>query len=135
MWPRAVFYTKALNEENGRKQNLGRQLDFLQRGGVYVLYRDDVPCYVGKAQKLRRRLHHWATNPRSKNFRFWNYFSAFVIDDSTLRNVIEAVLIAALPTADNGARPKLKNAKMPPEVARLLRLAYGGTSHQVSPDI
>jgi hypothetical protein len=43
MWPRAVFYTKALNEISGRQRSLAKELEFLQRGGVYVLDRDDIP--------------------------------------------------------------------------------------------
>jgi hypothetical protein len=126
MWPRAVFYTKALNEESGRERNLAKELEFLQRGGVYVLYRNDAPYYVGKADKLRRRLHLWATKPSSPHFHFWNYFSAFAVDDPRKRNELEGVLIAALPTANNGAKPKLKSARLPTEVKDLLRQAYGG---------
>jgi len=92
MWPRAVFYTRALNEESRRKRNLGKELEFLQRGGVYVLYRDDTPYYVGKADMLRKRLHLWATRPSAAHFHFWNYFSAFAVDDPKLRGELEGVL-------------------------------------------
>lgn len=126
MWPRAIFYNEALNPENGRKTNLAKQLDFLQRPGVYVLYRDDTPYYVGKAQKLRRRLQLWATKANSPHFHHWNFFSAFAIDDPTHRNELEGVLIAALPSANNGAKPKLKNAPLPKVVRDLLLEAYGG---------
>ena len=126
MWPRAVFYNKALSPESGRKTNLARQLDFLQRPGVYVLYRDDTPYYVGKAQKLRRRLHLWATKPSSPHFHHWNFFSAFAIDDPAKRDELEGILIAALPTANNGAKPRLKKAPLPKVVKDLLLEAYGG---------
>jgi hypothetical protein len=127
MWPRAVFYTKALNQQTGRDRNLGKELAFLQRGGVYVLYRDDTPYYIGKAGKLRRRLHMWATKPSSPHFHFWNYFSAFAVNNAQKRNELEGVLIAALPSAANSAKPKLKSAGLPREVKDLLRQAYGGT--------
>ncbi len=130
MWPRAVFYTKALNPESGRERSLGRELEFLQRGGVYVLYRDDTPYYVGKAEKLRRRLHLWATEPSSPHFHFWNYFSAFAVDDPKRRDELEGVLIASLPSANNGSKPKLKSAGLPKEVKDLLRHAYSGTAQK-----
>jgi len=43
MWPRALFHMKqgkAVLEEN------------LNKPGVYILYRDDVPYYIGKTKKL-----------------------------------------------------------------------------------
>ena len=126
MWPRAVFYTKALNLESGRERNLAKELEFLQRPGVYVLYRDDTPYYVGKAQKLRSRLNLWANNPSSPHFHHWNFFSAFAVDEAKRRDELEGVLIAALPTANNGAKPRLKRARLPKEVKDLLRQAYSG---------
>lgn len=127
MWPRAVFYNKALSPKSGRKRNLGKELELLQRPGVYVLYRDDTPYYVGKAQKLRWRLHSlWATKPSSPHFHHWNFFSAFAIDAPSQRDVLEGVLIAALPTANKGAKPRLKKAPLPKEVKALLLEAYGG---------
>lgn len=127
MWPRAVFYSKTLNEKSGKKRNLGKQLDFLQQGGVYVLYRDETPYYVGRADKLRKRLHMWATNPKSPHFHFWNYFSAFAVANKTQRAELEGILIASLPMANNGAKPKLRSAGLPKEVKELLRLSYSGT--------
>jgi hypothetical protein len=43
----------------------------------------------------------------------WNFFSAFAVDDSKQRDELEGVLIAALPTANNGAKPRLKKARLP----------------------
>jgi len=127
MWPRAVFYTRALSQESGRERNLGKDLEFLQRGGVYVLYRDETPYYVGKADKLRRRLHMWATKPSTPHFHFWNYFSAFAVDDPHKRDELEGVLIAAMPSVNNGAKPKLARTGMPKEVREILLKAYGGS--------
>ncbi len=126
MWPRAVFYEKTLSQESGRERNLGKELEFLQRGGVYVLYHDDTPYYVGQADLLRKRLHQWATKPSTRHFHFWNYFSAFAVEDRNRRSELEGVLIAALPMTNNGAKPLLKSDGMPKEVAELLRRAYGG---------
>jgi hypothetical protein len=86
---------------------------------VYVLYRDDVPYYVGKATTLRRRLWSHANRPNSKYYNFWSYFSIFAIEDVAIRNQLEGVLIAAMPTA-NGAKPRIKKAQLPSDVRKLL---------------
>jgi hypothetical protein len=49
MWPREVFYRSG--SVNPRKR-LSKELEFLERPGVYVLYRDDVPYYIGKARNF-----------------------------------------------------------------------------------
>jgi hypothetical protein len=72
-------------------------------------------------------LYLWATNPATSNFHFWNYFSAFAVEDQSKRDELEGVLIAALLTANNGAKPKLKRARLPKEVKDILLEAYGGT--------
>lgn len=128
MWPRAVFYEKTPTGSNGKRRNLSRGLEFLQGGGVYVLYRDNTPVYIGKAKKMRSRLHMWATTPISPNFHFWNYFSAFAVDNERMRTELEGILIAALPGTNNGARPKIIKTKTPKEVKDLLLKAYSGVA-------
>jgi hypothetical protein len=56
MWPREVFDCLIPNENGGRKKILGKGLDLVNEPGVYVLYRDDIPYYIGQATKLRQRL-------------------------------------------------------------------------------
>jgi hypothetical protein len=131
MWPRAIFYTKALNEGSGRQRSLSKELAFLKQGGVYVLYWNETPYYVGKAAKLRSRLSLWATKPSAPHFHFWNYFSAFAVSDSQKRNELEGVLIASLPMANNGAKPRLKSAGLPKEVKEILLKAYSGGQERV----
>jgi hypothetical protein len=75
---------------------------------------------------LRRRPHLWATKPSSPHFHHWNFFSPFAIDAPTKRDELEDILIAALPTANNGSKPRLKKAPLPKEVKALLLKAYGG---------
>jgi hypothetical protein len=87
---------------------------------VYVLYRDDIPYYIGQAAKLRQRLWSHARSSGGKYNNFWNYFSAFVITDAKTRNEIEGILIAAMPTA-NSAKPRLKRAKFPTAVSKMVR--------------
>ena len=117
MWPREVFY---LSEG---KKKLAKGLELVKQPGVYVLYRDGVPYYVGKAFKLYDRLWAHACQPGARYHNFWNHFSAFVIPDRKLMNQVEGILIAAMPTA-NGARPRIKRAPIPDEVSRMSRAIY-----------
>lgn len=87
---------------------------------MYVLYRDDIPYYIGQAAKLRHRLWVHAGSPPARYGNFWNYFSAFVIHDPKMRDEVEGILIAAMPTA-NSAKPKLKRAKYPLVVSQMVR--------------
>ena len=120
MWPREVFDCLISNEGGRRKRILGKGLDLVNQPGVYVLYRDDIPYYIGQAKKLRHRLWTHAGSPGARYGNFWNYFSAFVIDDPKMRNEIEGILIAAMPTA-NSSKPKLKRAKFPLVVSQMVR--------------
>jgi len=110
MWPREIF---------DAKKSLALVSERLGQSGVYVLYRDDVPYYIGQAQKLLDRLSYHALNPNARRYNFWNFFSAFVIVDQKHRNEIEAILIAAMPTA-NSAKPKIERDKIPSNVKKLL---------------
>src|SRR6266516_7659152 len=90
MWPREVFYRIVPKEKgNSKKRLLFRTIDLLAKPGVYVLYRDDVPYYIGQAQRLRSRLWAHACKPDGRYYNHWNFFSAFVIEDENQRNEIE----------------------------------------------
>ena len=125
MWPRALFHRK-----DGK-----RFLDeHLKNPGVYVLYRDDQPYYIGKTSKpLSKRLGQHALKPNSRRYNFWNYFSAFQIAESPDRDEIEAILISAMPTA-NSAHPKFRRRKLDPQAARMLNdtqaMMLAGTTDQ-----
>lgn len=119
MWPRQVFDCTVPN--GNRKQALARSLEFLDKPGVYVLYRDDVPYYIGKAdRKLRHRIQDHATKVGGRYYNHWNFFSAFVIDNGKNRKEIEGILIAAMPTA-NSANPKLQREKFPSSVKEMVK--------------
>jgi hypothetical protein len=118
MWPREVF--DRIDTIGNRKQALVESLQVFDKPGVYILYRNDVPYYVGQAGRLRRRIRKHAYQPGSQYYNFWNFFSAFVIEDSKTRNEVEGVLIAAMPTA-NGAKPKLPKEKFPKSVREMMR--------------
>lgn len=112
MWPRALFHMR-----KGKKVLRAA----LKSPGVYVLYRDDRPYYVGKTRNpLIRRLGGHALKPNWRRYNFWNYFSAFDIKDETHRNEIEAILISAMPTAANSSRPKIPPMRSNRDAARLL---------------
>ena len=132
MWPREVFYSLVTNESGkGKKTQLAKGLGLVNEPGVYVLYRDGVPYYVGEARRLRDRLWTHASSPRTRYHNFWNHFCAFVIKDSRLRKQVEGILIAAMPTA-NGARPRLQRARMPQVVVGMSREIY---RHQANPKL
>ncbi len=115
MWPRQVF-----DDKHG-KTVLAAQLPFLRQKGVYVLYRNEHPYYIGKSgDSLFARLSGHAMNPRRRYYNFWNYFSAFAVDELGGRNELEGILIAAMPTA-NSSKPKLNKERLPKPVIALMK--------------
>lgn len=132
MWPREVYDHRVIGK-NGKLVNVARTLDLLHRPGVYILYRDDVPYYVGQASRLNGRLYNHARKPGSKYDLFWNYFSVFVVENPKHRDQIEALLIAAFPTA-NGAKPKLEKHPYPPAVRAVMRSKRPGKTLKVTKD-
>ena len=115
MWPQRIFDRVDIIGKGKEKR-----LNELRKAGVYILYRDDEPYYVGQAKNMRGRIGSHATDPTSRLFHFWNYFSAFVIEDSGMRSEVESILITAMPTTNN-ANPKLPKIRTPNEVRDLLR--------------
>lgn len=111
MWPRALFHMsegKEVLEAN------------LNKPGVYILYRDDEPYYIGKTKKpLFKRLRSHALKPNARRYNFWNYFSAFEIGSPSHRDEVEAILISAMPTA-NSSRPKFERKNLDRRAAELL---------------
>src|ERR1700732_2136061 len=98
MWPRVVFDFDGWPAVK----------ECLREPGVYVLFRDDEPYYVGKTQnKLFNRIKSHATRPMGRYYHFWNYFSAYVVLRAKHRDEVEGILIASMPTA-NSAAPKIK---------------------------
>ncbi|MGC2477642.1 MAG: GIY-YIG nuclease family protein [Candidatus Sulfotelmatobacter sp.] len=125
MWPREVF-EKVAPIVGSRKAIMAKSSEFLSGPGVYVLYRDDEPYYVGHADRLRFRLWCHAVKPNDQYYHFWNFFSAFAVEEKEYRNEIEGVLIAAMPAVANSAKPKLPKERVPKDVGNLLRKIYGG---------
>ena len=115
MWPREVFDIF----ENNRL--VVTTLPELASPGVYILYRDESPYYIGKAKgRLISRLHSHSNLSTDPYFNFWNYFSFFVVPDPDHVDEVEGILIASTRTA-NIAVPKIKQVKLPTSIARVLR--------------
>jgi len=119
MWPREVFASRK-GITSKRKTMMAKGLGFLEVPGVYVLYREDKPYYIGRATRLFSRLWAHAKQAQGPYFHFWNFFSAFAVPNRKHRDELEGVLIAAMPTA-NSAKPKVRREHMPREVRNLLR--------------
>ena len=115
MWPREVF-----DIMDGNKL-LPELRALLNSSGVYVLYRDEHPYYVGKTiNKLFNRIYDHANKPKDRYYNFWNFFSAFVVSEEKLIDEVEGILIAAMPT-DNSAIRRIKKIHLPNNVARKIR--------------
>jgi hypothetical protein len=124
MWPRAIFSSPAESKGvRGKRPAIARTIQALELPGVYILYRDDVPCYVGQTKgKLRSGLRAHANGVGSLRGYFWNYFSAFLIKDPNHIDEVEAILIAAMPSViTNGAKPKLPREKMGIATRKVMR--------------
>jgi hypothetical protein len=67
MWPREIF-----DVITSRKEALVQVKALLNHPGVYVLYRNDQPYYIGRANRLFNRLWRHAMNPRTRLFNFWD---------------------------------------------------------------
>lgn len=115
LWPREVF---DILEERKLTAN---SFSPLKMPGVYILYRDDLPYYIGKSKaSLYSRLHKHSNLSTDKYFNFWNYFSFFIIPDINHIDEIEGVLIASIPTA-NKAIPRIKEISIPKAIANKMR--------------
>jgi predicted GIY-YIG superfamily endonuclease len=119
MWPREIF--------QAAKKKLTDDDEALGKPGVYILYREDEPYYIGKADdSLFERLHTHANVMTSRHYFHWTHFSAFAFDvnsSKTKRRIkeIEGILISALPRASNSAVPRWPPAKIPRELRALLK--------------
>jgi hypothetical protein len=103
MWPRLVF------DFEGR----ATVKESLRLPGAYVLFRNDEAYCVGKTKnRLFSRIRGHSSRTNGRYYRFWNYFSAFVVPNAKHRDEIEGILIAANPTANNAA-PKIKRIRLP----------------------
>jgi len=117
MWPRAVF------DMREGKQVLEAVKKELSHLGVYVLYRDDHPYYIGRSQNLFKRVGGHANLVNGRYHNLWNYFSAYVVHSERHAREVEGILISAMPTAVNSANPRITRIRIPSRVSRKLRQA------------
>jgi len=118
-WPREVFHHgKDILTGSGQP---------LSRPGVYILYREDDPYYIGKADDcLFDRLHSHANKMTDRYYFHWTHFSAFAFNRSSARSrrrlrEIEGILISALPRSVNSASPRWPKVRIPKELRALLK--------------
>lgn len=70
--PRVLF---DMFEDDKKRKLLINRLKLLREPGVYVLYRDEQPYYVGKTTKsLFSRIHSHANKSTDTYYHFWNSF-------------------------------------------------------------
>jgi GIY-YIG catalytic domain len=114
MWPRSLF---KLKDENGDLL-IRMKVPELAAKGVYVLYNGEEIYYVGKATNLYKRLHDHSNKVTDVRYPHWDYFSAFALNETVSDHKrrlaeLEAILIAAMPRARNGARPRFEMVRIP----------------------
>ena len=98
----------------------------LSKPGVYILYRNHEPYYIGKTGKpLIKRLRPHALQSNAGRYNLWNYFSAFEISNSLHRNEVEAILVSAMPTAASGSCPEIPRMSLDRAAARVLNNVQG----------
>jgi len=113
---------------NRRSDSEGPDVNVYEERGVYVLYKDYQPVYVGKADKqsigYRLQLHRqsWRKGPRWDRFSWFGICGLRVNDKLRSRNsafhprtaeliaTLEALLIVAIDPRLNSRREKFKNA-------------------------
>jgi hypothetical protein len=120
---REIFDAVADVEEGQRvsRRTIARAAGLLEKPGVYILYRQDIPFYIGQAKKLRSRLKAHATNPDARQYLFWDSFSAYLIDDPGHLDEVEAIPIAAMPfVLTNNSMPRLTRVRMDHSTVRLV---------------
>ena len=109
MWPRNVYDFK-----EGKKTLPSLRKALHMKPGVYVLYRDEHPYYIGKATRsLFKRIRDHALNINDRYYNFWNHFSAFVVPNVNHIDEVEGVLIASIVITANNSTPKIDKIRMP----------------------
>jgi hypothetical protein len=126
-----VRWNKAKRLFGKRRADLkGEDVDVYEQRGIYILYNDFVPVYVGKAEGLSigsRIKSHWESRRKGPR---WNGFSWFglrtINKDGSLRaltdafhppkdwliDTLEALLISAIDPPLNSRREKLRQATL-----------------------
>ena len=116
MWPRQVYTVK-----NGNKHFESVKKELRQQPGVYILYRDGTPYYVGQAGNLWYRIRNHAINQNAKHYHLWTHFSAFILFDTEYIDELEGMIIAAFGMGiANSARRRMKRILLPQDITKEL---------------
>jgi hypothetical protein len=117
MWPRSVYDFK-----KGGKTFESLRKALHNKKGVYVLYRDEHPYYIGKAtNSLFSRIRQHALNINDRYYEFWSHFSAFVVPNKNHIEQMEGILIASIAITANSSRPRIARIRMPRDLAERIR--------------
>ena len=116
MWPREVY-----NIKDGNKHLESVRQELRQKPGIYILYQNEKPYYVGQAKNLWNRIRNHATNQNAKHYHLWTHFSAFILSDTQHINELEGFVIAAFDTATaNSSKMRMKRILLPKDAAKRL---------------
>jgi hypothetical protein len=116
MWPREVY-----NIKDGNKHLESVRQELRQKPGIYILYQNGQPYYVGQAKNLWYRIRNHAINQNAKHYHLWTHFSAFVLSDIQHINELEGLVIAAFGmTTANSSRMRMKRILLPKDAAKRL---------------
>jgi hypothetical protein len=123
-WPRTVY-----NLKDGNKPLESVREKLRQKPGIYILYQNDKPYYVGQAKNLWARIRRHATNQNAKHYYSWTHFSAFIVNDAQSIKELEGLIIAAFDTAAvNSAKPRMTRILLPREATKMLSKQSGNTA-------
>jgi hypothetical protein len=121
MWPRQVYNLKI-----GNKHLESIRQELHQKSGIYILYRNGTPHYVGQARNLWRRIRNHTINQNAKHYHHWTHFSAFILSDIEHMNELEGLIIAASGLGiANSARHRMKMILLPKDARKALS-KFGG---------
>ena len=116
MWPREAY-----NLKEGNKHLESVRKELRQKPGVYILYQNGQPYYIGQAKNLWYRIRNHAINQNAKHYHLWTYFSAFILTDTDYMNELEGLIIATVGTTTaNGAIMRMKRILLPKDAAKRL---------------
>lgn len=116
MWPREVF---GLKDGNKPLKSIYRELE--KKPGIYILYQNGQPYYVGQAKNLWKRIRRHAGSQNAKYYHHWTHFSAFFLSDTRHINELEGLVISAFGTSiANSSQRRMKRILLPKDAARRL---------------
>lgn len=116
MWPREIYTIKDRNKplDSVRKE-------LRQKPGIYILYQNGQPYYVGQAKNLWNRIRNHAMNQNAKHYHLWTHFSAFILSDTQHINELEGLIIPAFGSGiANNSRRRMKRILLPKDAAKRL---------------